>query len=169
MLISEAYTAQNADMHLRKPGYGASGSRWAKEVRDLANLIKAESILDYGAGKRSLEYELDDLNIRSYDPCVPEIAGEPEPADLVACTDVLEHVEPECIDAVLDHIHESALKAVFLVIATRPATKTLPDGRNAHLIQQSSEWWLPKITQRWKLQYFAKTGVGEFTAIGVRR
>jgi hypothetical protein len=27
-----------------------------------------------------------------------------------------------------------------------PAGKTLPDGRNAHLIQKPSSWWLPKLS-----------------------
>jgi len=32
-----------------------------------------------------------------------------------------------------------------LRIDTLPARKTLPDGRNAHLIQESQDWWLSKI------------------------
>jgi hypothetical protein len=37
------------------------------------------------------------------------------------------------------------------VIANRPARKTLPDGRNAHLIQQGREWWLPRLAQRFTI------------------
>jgi hypothetical protein len=67
---------------------------------------------------------------------------------MVVCTDVLEHIEPEHLDAVLRHVCSLAKKAVFLQIATRPAKKCLPDGRNAHLTVQSAEWWLAKIPAR---------------------
>ncbi len=96
-----------------------------------------------------------------YDPAIEGLDDEPEPADLVVCGDVLEHIEPECLDAVLDDLKRCTVKAIFLTVATRPAKKTLSDGRNAHLIQQPAEWWLPKIMQRWELQAFHAT-VGEF-------
>jgi hypothetical protein len=38
------------------------------------------------------------------------------------------------------------------VIATRPAKKHLPDGRNAHLIVQDSDWWLGQLEKRWTVQ-----------------
>jgi hypothetical protein len=37
------------------------------------------------------------------------------------------------------------------VIANRPAKKLLPDGRNAHLIQQPRDWWLPRLAQRFAI------------------
>ena len=48
--------------------------------------------------------------------------------------ELMEHIEPECLEEVLDNLQWLSLKAVFLVIATRPAKKMLADGRNAHLI-----------------------------------
>jgi hypothetical protein len=36
-------------------------------------------------------------------------------------------------------------KGAYLIAATRPAKAVLPDGRNAHLIVQSEDWWLQKI------------------------
>jgi 2-polyprenyl-3-methyl-5-hydroxy-6-metoxy-1,4-benzoquinol methylase len=65
----------------------------------------------------------------------------PEPHDIVACTDVLEHIEPDCLDDVLKDIRRCTKKVAFLLIATRPAIKVLADGRNAHLIQQPYTWW----------------------------
>jgi len=35
-----------------------------------------------------------------YDPVFPEY-GEPRPADLVCCIDVLEHIEPDLVDNVI--------------------------------------------------------------------
>ena len=36
-------------------------------------------------------------------------------------------------------------KNAFLIIATSPAKKFLPDGRNAHLIVETPGWWKDKI------------------------
>ena len=71
---------------------------------------------------------------------MPEI-----PAELVICTDVLEHIEPELIDNVLKHIESLTLKTAYLIIDTLPAQKNLPDGRNAHLIIENQDWWTNKI------------------------
>jgi hypothetical protein len=46
-----------------------------------------------------------------------------------------------------------------------PALKTLPDGRNAHLIQEPVEWWLPKIMQRFDLQTFQMSSERGFYVI----
>jgi hypothetical protein len=34
-----------------------------------------------------------------------------------------------------------------------PAAKVLADGRNAHLIQKPSSWWLPRIAQRFEVKH----------------
>jgi hypothetical protein len=136
-------------------------------VRDLAKSLPATTILDYGAGKRTLERALG-FGIANYDPAIEEISAPPDPADLVVCTDVLEHIEPECLDAILDDLRRLTVRAVLLSVATRPAKKTLADGRNAHLIQEPTEWWLPKLWSRWKIQQFADMG-GEFMVIACPR
>ena len=33
----------------------------------------------------------------------------------------------------------------------KPAKKSLPDGRNAHLIQRPAEWWKKKLAKRWRI------------------
>ncbi|MHC4302579.1 MAG: hypothetical protein ACYS7Y_35410 [Planctomycetota bacterium] len=83
---------------------------------------------------------------------MPEYAEDPAPAEMVACIDVLEHVEPDCLDAVMDHLEELTERLLFCTVHTGPAGKKLPDGRNAHLIQHPPEWWLPKFIERFHLQ-----------------
>src|SRR4029079_1882699 len=85
-----------------------------------------------------------------YDPAFPEY-GNPQPAELVCCIDVLEHVEMECIDEVLRELRELVLEVGFFSVDTGPAVKTLPDGRNAHLIQRPSSWWLPKLCEHFEI------------------
>ncbi|MGI9504503.1 MAG: methyltransferase domain-containing protein, partial [Geminicoccaceae bacterium] len=112
------------------------------------------SVLDYGCGKGTLgegfrrRYPF--CRFAEYDPVTrPDW---PDPADLVVCVDVLEHIAPEYLEKVLDHLSELTLRAGFLAIATRPANKTLPDGRNAHLIIESNEWWQSKIAEHFHIE-----------------
>lgn len=100
------------------------------------------SISDYGAGKKNLLRGLQDLGVHPseyfpYDPVFPEY-GDPKPADLACCIDVLEHVEPRQLDNVLGELASITTSYGFFTIHTGPAVKTLADGRNAHLIQQPS-------------------------------
>lgn len=158
-LISENYRALNSELHRTNNAYGISSSKWAATVRALAKSIKAETVLDYGAGKCRLREGLEEFGnipfaLFEYDPAIEALQGGKHPADLVVCTDVLEHIEPDCLDAVLDDLRALTLKATFLTIATCAAKKILADGRNAHLIQENPRWWLPKLMNRWELRSF---------------
>jgi len=144
VLISDKYRELNARMHRENPVYGVSGQKYAPLVRELMKGFGTSDILDYGAGKRTLEQALG-FPIHNYDPCIPGLDARPEPHDIVACTDVLEHIEPDCLDDVLKDIRRCTRKVAFFLIATRPANKSLPDGRNAHLIQQPYEWWQERL------------------------
>lgn len=145
MLITESYRTLNAQLHRDRADYGTSGARYVAAVQQLIDRFGAD-VLDYGCGKRTLETALG-MTIRNYDPALPEYAQTPEPADIVACTDVLEHIEPEHLVEVLADIRRCTRRAAFMTIATRPAKKFLADGRNAHLIQRKAEWWLPMLWQ----------------------
>jgi hypothetical protein len=149
MLISDEYRTANARLHDALPYYGSYGGRHAEQVRVLMARKACQTVLDYGAGKGTLALAMPDIPVRNYDPVT--FPDEPEPADFVACLDVLEHIEPECFKAVLWHLRSKVLKAGFLTIATRPAQKVLPDGRYAHLIIRPAEWWLPKFQKRFSL------------------
>lgn len=149
-LISDAYKAQNKTLHENEE-YGTSGHKYAEVVRDIAFQLKTYDILDYGCGKRTLEKALGHP-IKNYDPCIEGLDTAPEPADLVVSTDVLEHIEPDYLDNVLDDIERVTRRFAFVQVATRPAKKILPDGRNAHLIQEPMSWWLPKFAERFNIR-----------------
>lgn len=166
MLISEAYRDLNTKLHESNVHYGVSGAKWADEVKALAMQLGTTDVLDYGCGKCTLAKSLPELKIHNYDPAIAEHSRTPNPHDVVVCTDVLEHIEPECLDDVLDDIRKLTKRAAFLVVATRPAKKILADGRNAHLIQHNYRWWLGKLLDRFELVNFGQMQ-GEFLALVV--
>lgn len=145
-LISESYRSLNADLHKRAV-FGQRGDRHALVVRDLINEFGGP-VLDYGCGRATLAASMPDVDVRNYDPAIPKYAADPEPCPIVICTDVLEHIEPDCLDAVLAHLERLTLKVAHLVVATKPdGNKKLADGRDPHLIVKPAEWWLPKLRE----------------------
>lgn len=149
-LASPAYVDLQRELHARPKGYGGKGDKWAPAVVDLVAEYGATSVLDYGAGRGMLAVALrQDLKgfvrISEYDPAVQSKSAMPSFADLVVCSDVLEHVEPEKLETVLAFLKILARKAVFVVIATRASNKTMADGRNAHLILEQDEWWKARL------------------------
>ena len=45
----------------------------------------------------------------------------------------------------LADLNRCTKRCAYLVIHTGPAGKTLPDGRNTHLIQQGEAWWREQL------------------------
>ena len=120
MLITEEYRRLNAQKHEESANFGALGRRLAPHVRDIAKRIGAHTILDYGCGKRTLEKELG-YAINNYDPAIPGCDSPPDPADLVICGDVLEHIEPECLEDVLDDLKRLTKNTIVFLIDTHAA------------------------------------------------
>lgn len=146
--ISNDYLRMQTELHAN-PQYGVASLGFGKVVKDLMAEIGAASISDYGAGKCKLKDALtlagmSDFQYYPYDPVFPEY-GQARSADLVCCIDVLEHIEEDYVDTVVDDLKRITTGHGLFSIATGPATKLLPDGRNAHLIQKTSAWWLPKF------------------------
>lgn len=157
MLISDSYRAEQAKLHATGT-YGTAGGTFGDVVTDMLKASKSSQLLDYGCGSnQSLRSALYcPVDYRGYDPAVPEYSADPEPAECVACIDVLEHIEPESLDEVLDHIRSKTLKRALISVHLEPAMKVLSDGRNAHLILKPPAWWLPKLMQRWELMTYIR-------------
>ena len=168
-LITEDYRKMQQELH-RNPNYGVASVQFAPLVADVVKQTGAIELLDYGAGKGRLGAALDDLidrplEIHHYDPAIPQWADRPEPCNLVACIDVLEHIEPDLIDNVLDDLQRVTAGVGVFTVHTKPAVKVLLDGRNAHLIQKPPEWWLPKFIARFELVQFTRIPMGFFIVV----
>lgn len=157
-LISAEYRGLNAQLHRENLAYGVGGGRHAPAILKLTEDLKTTSVLDYGAGKRYLGKALP-FPIWEYDPAFPEISASPRPADIVACCDVLEHIEPEKLHLVLDDLARVTKKLGYFVIHTGPAQKTLPDGRNTHLLQHGKGWWASKLDKHFQVAQIVQKGL----------
>lgn len=153
-LISEDYRSQQEQMHTKEYGGTQSNTLWPMIAQTLAD-YGAVDVLDYGAGKGHLGINLLTSgwpgDYTPYDPGVAEFSETPQPHDFLCCIDVLEHIEPDCLDAVLADLKRVTKRAGFISVHLKPAKKTLPDGRNAHLIQKPAMWWLRKLTKQFRV------------------
>jgi hypothetical protein len=155
-VISEEYRRQQMELH-KNPNYGVASLMYAPIVADLIRMFNFRSVSDYGAGKQNLLKGLTEAGITGieyfpYDPAFPEY-GEPRMADVVCCIDVLEHIEPPLLNNVLAELQRIVSKIGFFTVHTGAAVKVLPDGRNAHLIQEPSSWWLKRLTDFFEVRH----------------
>lgn len=167
--ISRDYLTMQKEMHLN-PNYGVASIGFAPIVKTILQRHAIQSLADYGAGKCNLQKALRELGVRQldyrpYDPAFPEY-GAPRSGDLVCCIDVLEHVEEDFLPKVLDELRDLTERFGFFSVHCGPAQKILPDGRNAHIIQKPSSWWLPKLCERFEIVELQQSPGGFWILVG---
>ena len=159
-LISESRLKQQQHIHTSNQNYDNPSDYIANVVSDLINANHFTSVLDYGSGKGWLMKALSvshNVDYRCYDPAVTQFERQPSPEELSVCTNVLEHVEPEKIDSVLDHLQALTQKLLMLSIS-HCSTMPIYQGEGSQpLISHSSHWWLPKIVERFTLDYLIRS------------
>lgn len=146
-LTSPGYQEELREMHATR-NWGKGGAYWAPHVQDFVARVGGTTVLDYGCGRGAFKpaFEaLTGLRCTEYDPGIPGKDIPPKLTDVVLCSDVLEHVEPELVDNVLKHIFALARKGAVLCIAKQPAKAILPSNRNAHLSCHPDAWWLERL------------------------
>jgi hypothetical protein len=110
--------------------------------------VEPTTMADFGCGKgnliQTLKQDYPEIHVYGYDPANPKFDKPIPQVDLLISTDVLEHVEPDLIDDTLKDLQPKS-KFIYHLISCAPAKLILPDGRNAHLIQESPDWWRSKF------------------------
>lgn len=170
MTTSPEYQRLLRELHDRENSFG--GGTHVLTIAQVMKTLNVQSVSDYGAGKMRLEEALRkefglQFSYLPYDPAFPEY-GSPMPADLVCCIEVLEHVELEMIDAVLKQLAEITVKWGFFTIHCSNSSKSLADGRNAHILQRPTPWWLARLSNYFDIQWLNKTGPDSFAVIATR-
>ena len=64
---------------------------------------------------------------------------------------MLEHIEPDLVENVLAELGSITHEVRILFGAPGAGGKVLADGRNAHLIQKPTSWWLPKMVKHFEI------------------
>lgn len=145
-MISENYKKIYTEIH-EKTKFGKR-SKIPDFLAEFVENISPNSILDFGCGKGNLVEKLKEIHskkdIIGFDPANPRFDFPLHPVDLIVSTDVLEHIEPDLIDITLKEIADNCTHTYHL-ISCAPAKLILPDGRNAHLIQETPDWWRKKF------------------------
>jgi hypothetical protein len=175
-LCSDEYRSTIQAMH-RQEKWGGKGARFVAATQELIDRVQGwvqkprekVTVLDYGCGRGSLAEALKPHRCQQYDPAIKGKHVLPKPTDIVVCTDVLEHIEPALLDNVLDHIERLTREAALIEISCRPANAVLPDGRNAHLIVQTPNWWMDKIIGRGKWEVIVARGEEKRLYLELRR
>lgn len=162
-LISEEYQTEQARMHRDMPDYGVECLNYVGLIARIIDANHIDTVLDYGSGKGRLveplaETVARDFSISLYDPGIPEIAAPPEPAQLVVCIDVLEHVEPQYTLSVLYDLARVTEQLCFITIGLTPASKTLSDGRNAHINLRPANDWMKLLLEHFNLLHAIDQG-----------
>ena len=161
--ISKEYLDLQKKLH-QDENYGRASFKQAPLVKQIFEKNKFATISDYGAGKKNLQKALFNISLKNFqyypfDPAFPEY-GDPKPADLVCCIDVMEHIEPEYLDNVINDLKRITINTGFFNISTRPARKILADGRNAHLIIKPVNWWLSLFLPIFYIEHLQQSETG---------
>lgn len=148
--ISDDYKTQ-IEVLYSKNKMGKNSKRTIPKLFDMPEFLEKynpESILDYGCGSGGVVNYLKEKYkiVEGYDPCVEKYSTYPNRTyDVLVSMDVLEHIEPDLLDENLQSLDKLFIKAAYLDIHTSASPVFLPDGRNAHLIQESPIFWKEHI------------------------
>jgi hypothetical protein len=158
--ITAEYAHLNQQLHAKRADYGCKSARHGPKVLSILRGYKADTVIDYGCGKGDLVRFLQKhgKKVVGYDPGHPDYTAKPsQPAALVTCTDVLEHIESDCLADLLTELRALSEKGLYLVIALRPdSSKLLPDGTNPHKIVQTLDDWLADFKDAWGKKFTVK-------------
>lgn len=148
-LMTDEYLKLLQQKHADKP-WGGTGHSWVQHVSAYLDSFEGPpTILDYGCGRGTFKREMEklepEITVREFDPGIPEKSEFPKPADIVVCTDVLEHAEPQFVANTIACLGQLTKRVCFMVIACELAKSLLPDGRNTHLTVQPADWWYSEV------------------------
>ena len=135
--------------------WGEASKHYADTVHRLMIKWHQNEILDYGAGAGNLGIILKnlmpDVIVHNYEPGIAKWNHTPNPCNMVACIDVIEHIEPECLDDVIKDLVRVINKFAFVTISTVEAHRVLNNGWNAHINLKTQDEWQEIFSQNFNV------------------
>lgn len=124
-------------------------------IRRLIQKSRSKTVLDYGSGRgdayRSPHRIHNFWGVPKptlYDPAFPRHEAKPVGKfDAVLCSDVLEHIPEEHVEALIADLFWYAKKFVWASVCCRPAKKCFEDGTNMHVTVKEFAWWDEKMAE----------------------
>ena len=149
--ISSQYKDELSKKHENEK-WGVTGAKYSGGA--IWNLLRTrqylQTALDYGAGRGSVALAFPDISWTEYDPGIPAMRDRPKGQfDLVVCTDVMEHVEIDYVEAVIADLAEHTRLVLFVDIACFPTNSVFAsgpyEGKDIHITVREPQWWIDKF------------------------
>lgn len=151
--LTDMLPGMYAEMHAA----GAfKGDSWRRHYDGLLRFlggpreVAAHVVVDFGCGPAGGLADPDaparrmPKRVLPYDPYVKAYVSPPwkaQPTAFFSC-DVFEHLPVEALrDLARQLCKARSVTRAYVVLATRAATKTMPNGVNAHLTVRPADWW----------------------------
>jgi len=155
------FTIAGAYREMADTGVQFQGLSILQHAEDIGRFIRdvgATSMLDWGCGggmaygsphKLWHHWGFDRHDVVLYDPSFKKFDTVPtRKADIVVCSDVLEHIVGKEVDAFIANLFARANKAVWASVCCREAKKTFPNSTiNLHVTIKPYSWWQDKFTR----------------------
>ena len=137
--------------------HGCSILQHADSIGKMVRVLRAKTYLDFGCGRGDAyrsphklwhHLGLDRKHVTLYDPAFSRDDALPPAGrkfDLVVCSDVLEHVPSEEVDAFIERLFGHARHGVWASVCCRKAKKFFSDGTNLHVCVKPFDWWHEKF------------------------
>lgn len=135
--------------------FGCGSGRAASKI----NRITGATVLGLDIATNCLDPDIKGLTL--IECCLWE---EVPRGDVGYCTDVMEHIPPEHIDAVLTNIRDSIDGETFFQICTQPAGFGKDQDLTLHMTVRGGSWWMRKLEQYFKVKSWSEGNTG-FTCI----
>jgi hypothetical protein len=137
---------------------GLSILQYADDIGAFIHKVGATTVLDWGCGgaaayssphKLWYHWGLARKDVTLYDPSFKKFSTLPaRKADMVVCSDVLEHIVGNEVDAFISNLFTRAMKAVWASVCCREAKKVFPNSTiNLHVTIKPYAWWHDRFTR----------------------
>lgn len=139
--------------------YGCGPGRASLAIRELGPKVRMVDI-----ASNCLDPHVKDALVPGWldfvESCLWDLPEGFEPGEWAFCTDVMEHVPEEKVDAVLESIMSHTTKGAFFQIATYEDGHFLKvAGEPLHLTVKEGQWWLNKLSKYGRTMLIDCTGL----------